>query len=91
MIFEVPGSLFRARNGSQIRSESHLRRGSPRRGSSRTLKALLKALGAEKIKWESLRGRLETPVEAKNAPQGPPDLPWRLGVAAREPRFRLPA
>ena len=37
MIFEVPGSLFGAKNGSQIGSESHLRRGSSQKASWRPL------------------------------------------------------
>ena len=57
MIFEVPGSLFGAKNGSQIGSESHLRRGSSQKASWTPLGSLLEALGAEKTKLESLLER----------------------------------
>ena len=58
MIFEVPGSLFGAKNGSNIGSESHLRRGSLQKASWRPLGTLLEALGAEKTKLESLLAAL---------------------------------
>ena len=58
MIFEVPGSLFGAKNGSNIGSESHLRRGSLQKTSWRPLGTLLEALGAEKTKLESLLAAL---------------------------------
>ena len=48
MIFEVPDSLFRAKNASKMGSESHLRRGSRQKTSWRPLGALLEASGAEK-------------------------------------------
>ena len=47
MICEVPSSLFRAKIGSKMGSESHLRRGSPQKASWRPLGALLEALGAD--------------------------------------------
>ena len=68
MIFEVPGSLFGAKNGSNIGSESHLRRGSLQKASWRPLGTLLEALGAEKTKLESLLaalGGLSRQVSAK--------------------------
>ena len=43
MIFEVPGPLFGAKNGSQMGSESHLRRGRPQKTSWKPLRSLLEA------------------------------------------------
>ena len=72
MIFEVPSSFFGAKIGSQMGSESHLRRGSPQKASWKPLGALLEALGAEKTKLESLLaalGRLLVPVIAPQTPR----------------------
>ena len=57
MIFQVPSSLFGAKNWSKKGSESHLRRGRPRKASWKPLGTLLEALGAEKTKLESLLER----------------------------------
>ena len=48
------GSLFGAKSGSKMGSESHLRRGSPQKASWRPLGALLEASGAEKSKFGGL-------------------------------------
>ena len=48
MVFHVSGSPFRAKSGSKMGSESHLRRGSLQIASWKRLGALLDALGAEK-------------------------------------------
>ena len=80
MIFEVQGFLFGAKNGSQMGSESHLRRGSPQKASWKPLVALLEALGAEKTKLESLLaalGGLSRQFSAKTGPKmGPQKISW---------------
>ena len=48
MIFEVQGSLFGAKNGSKMGSESHLRRGSRQKASWKPLGAVLGGSRTEK-------------------------------------------
>ena len=57
MIFQVPGVSLGAKNESKMGSESHLRRGRPRKASWRPLGSLLEVLGADKTKLESLLER----------------------------------
>ena len=67
MIFEVLGSLFGAESGSQMGSESHLRRGSPQKASWNPLGTLLGTLGAEKTKCGAQ-------TDGPRPPQTGPDL-----------------
>ena len=58
LIFKVQGSLCGVKVGSQMGSESHLRRGSFQKASWRPLGAILEASGAEKVCLEASWSRL---------------------------------
>jgi len=93
LIFEAPGSLFGAKSGSKMRSESHLRRGSLQKASWKRLGALLDALRAEKTNLESLLGALGALLEPKTPPREPnrPPAPVKLLTHPAPPSLCTPS